>query len=300
MFGYVKTCTPELKVKEYEFYKAVYCGLCRSLGRMNCFLSFTLSYDFVFLALLRLACSGETIELGKKVCMAHPFHRRPYVKNNASMEYTASAATLLLLKKAEDDQADSHGISRLFASFSLPFFRSAFKKAEKNRLFQDKSLESVISQCLFEISEKEKKKTTEVYELAEPFGRLLGSIFSWGIEEESMRRPLYEFGRRIGRWIYLVDAAEDTVKDRKEGNFNPFVLSDDDLRSDFRENILTSLTLELIEAEKSFNLLTFSDKGIESILQNILYLGMPQTAEKVFCCDKTQKRKKFNSKQELT
>ena len=35
MFGYVKPYIPELKVKEYEFYRSVYCGLCRSLGEGN-------------------------------------------------------------------------------------------------------------------------------------------------------------------------------------------------------------------------------------------------------------------------
>ena len=47
MFGYVKPYVPELKVKENEFYRATYCGLCRALGRKSRFLSFTLSYDFV-------------------------------------------------------------------------------------------------------------------------------------------------------------------------------------------------------------------------------------------------------------
>ena len=30
MFGYVKPVAKELLVKEYEFYKATYCGICRS------------------------------------------------------------------------------------------------------------------------------------------------------------------------------------------------------------------------------------------------------------------------------
>ena len=32
MFGYVKPCSAQLRVCEYETYKAVYCGLCKQLG----------------------------------------------------------------------------------------------------------------------------------------------------------------------------------------------------------------------------------------------------------------------------
>ena len=35
MYGYVRPHIPELKVGEYERYRAVYCGLCRSMGRLT-------------------------------------------------------------------------------------------------------------------------------------------------------------------------------------------------------------------------------------------------------------------------
>ena len=56
MFGYVKPNIPELKVKDNELYKATYCGLCRAMGKCTgCASRFTLSYDFAFAAVLRLA-----------------------------------------------------------------------------------------------------------------------------------------------------------------------------------------------------------------------------------------------------
>lgn len=33
MFGYIKPNREEMKVKEYNTYKAVYCGLCKCMGR---------------------------------------------------------------------------------------------------------------------------------------------------------------------------------------------------------------------------------------------------------------------------
>ena len=50
MFGYIRTDTPELRVRENEYYKAVYCGMCRAQGKCTGQCSrMTLSYDMVFL-----------------------------------------------------------------------------------------------------------------------------------------------------------------------------------------------------------------------------------------------------------
>ena len=55
MFGYIKPDIPHLKVVDYELYKASYCGLCKAMGKKTgCLSSLTLSYDFAFLAFMRL------------------------------------------------------------------------------------------------------------------------------------------------------------------------------------------------------------------------------------------------------
>ena len=55
MFGYVKALTPELRVKEFELYRSVYCGLCHHIKKRSPFMTFSLSYDFVLPALFSLA-----------------------------------------------------------------------------------------------------------------------------------------------------------------------------------------------------------------------------------------------------
>ena len=55
MFGYVKPVVGEMLVREHEFYKATYCGICRAMKKHTGALSnVTLSYDSVFLALMRM------------------------------------------------------------------------------------------------------------------------------------------------------------------------------------------------------------------------------------------------------
>ena len=63
MFGYVTPYESELRVKEQLFYKSTYCGLCKTMGKRVCNESrLTLSYDIVFLALVRFLLTEEKVE----------------------------------------------------------------------------------------------------------------------------------------------------------------------------------------------------------------------------------------------
>ena len=68
MFGYVRIRKGDLRVKEYEFYKAVYCGLCHHQKKLSRRLRYTLSYDLVLLALIRMGVANETCCFLKKRC----------------------------------------------------------------------------------------------------------------------------------------------------------------------------------------------------------------------------------------
>ena len=53
MFGYVRPVREELKCKDFDLYRATYCGLCRELRRKYGLLApMFLNFDFTFLALL--------------------------------------------------------------------------------------------------------------------------------------------------------------------------------------------------------------------------------------------------------
>ena len=94
MFGYIIVHKPELKVREYETYKASYCGLCRSLkkrhGRIG---QMTLSYDMTFLILLLTGLYEPAEEKAERRCIAHPFHKSLHIQS----EITAYAADMSIL-----------------------------------------------------------------------------------------------------------------------------------------------------------------------------------------------------------
>lgn len=275
MFGYVKPMPGELKVKEYEFYKAAYCGLCRALKKKSKILPFTLSYDFVFLAILRLAVSGEKTELTKIRCVAHPMKKKPALAVTPALEVTASSAALLVYYKFKDDAADKKGIKRLASRFL-----AACTGGLRKKCLGDGSADQKISESLAALAAYEKEGSPSAYPCAEAFGVLLGQVFCEGVEDIVQSRCLYEIGRHIGRWIYLLDAADDAPDDAKSGSYNPFVCSGEWQKDDFAEAIEIALNCELAEAEKAIDLLTITDKGLLNILQNILYFGMPAEAKK--------------------
>ena len=51
MFGYVRPVREELKCRDFDLYKATYCGLCGAMRRRYGWLApMFLNYDFTFLA----------------------------------------------------------------------------------------------------------------------------------------------------------------------------------------------------------------------------------------------------------
>ena len=303
MFGYVRVKHTELKVKEYEFYRGTYCGLCRSMGKCTGQCSrMTLSYDFAFLALLRIAFLGDTVCFEQKRCIAHPLKKRNSMKHNPSLAYCAGAAALLNYHKILDDLSDEKGFKKLRARLVYPFVAHSRRKALKSGL---SDLDKRISEGLAALSAIEAKQTASVDIPAEAFGEILSHIVSYGLPENDARiaRAL---GLTVGKWIYIADALDDWVEDAKKGRYNPFLLlyggalpSEEEL-----EGIRAALKNELFRAEAAADLLEFEHSAIKEIIYNVLYLGMPDRIEQIHpekdSADRTDKHAKQTNAAERT
>ena len=136
MFGYVRPFKPYMRMFEYDIYKAVYCGLCKDMGRRYGFVTrFTLSYDFAFLSLMDLSVRGVKLDAEKQRCIAHPLKKTMCAKCTCDLKYTSSAAVILTYHKLRDDIADKGLKGKLAAFALLPFFKKPYKKAA--RLYPD-------------------------------------------------------------------------------------------------------------------------------------------------------------------
>ena len=94
-----------------------------------------------------------------------------------------------------------------------------------------------------------------------------------------------ELGRHIGRFIYIVDAADDLGDDLKSGAYNPFIQPDGDTLEAFNKNaesLRASLKMELVAIEAALELIDFSAvPEYGEILKNIIYLGLPELIERI-------------------
>ena len=277
MFGYVKPVIGDLLVKEHEFYKSTYCGICRSMKKHTGGLSIaTITYDSVFLALVRMAYISDA-ELGSSMrrCVAHPMKKKCMLNDNSAIEYTARAFAILSYYKMQDDLSDEGLAKRMLVSATRPILASAKKKADLSPLAE------IVKDRLDKISEIEAKRLPSIDEPAELFGELLGEIFAWGLEG-SDRVVTYECGYRLGKFILLADAIDDYESDLKSGKYNPYVIAygGAKLTKENKQNVKTALLIECKKLENAINLIPFGNKiTIENIVRNIIYLGLTKRIE---------------------
>lgn len=279
MLGYIRTDAPELRLRDSECYRAIYCGLCRQMGKCTGQCSrLSLSYDFAFLAAFRMSLTNEKLELQKKRCFVHPLKKRNMAIDSPALAYCADASAILTYHKCRDDVDDEKGFKKFRAYVALGVFSSAYRRA-KHRY---PTLDATVRSFLQELRKYEKDTTAppSADAPASIFGNLMATVCSEGLVGVEARIAT-TFGRAIGHWIYLVDAADDYRDDLKGGSFNPFVrLFGDQMTKENADSIAISLKRYLSDAEGAFLLIdNFPTTEIREILCNILYLGLPKAAD---------------------
>ena len=274
MFGYIRTHRPELKVREDEIYKGIYCSLCRELGRRYGVLSrMFLSYDATFLALAVLSLSDDKISFEQKRCPFNPAKKCHFCTQQPdAIAFAADVSVLLLYHKIRDDIQDSTLFKALLFRILLIFVVRPFKKAKKYRPDAAEQIALYIERQ----NAVEEKQSPHVDEAAEPTALLLQSLYATGETDDDQKRVRERIGYCIGRWIYLIDAFDDIEKDRKSGNYNPFLLSG----QDNYEKIKGDLLMTAGEAANAFELLNV--RKFAPILSNVIYDGLYYETLKVY------------------
>ncbi|MBR7132356.1 MAG: hypothetical protein IKD04_02380 [Clostridia bacterium] len=276
MFGYVRIAKPELRVREYEMYKAVYCSLCRDLGRRYGIISrFTLSYDFTFLALLNMALKPGCDGIERKRCAFNPFKKCNYCKNSSALQMPSAAAMIMLYYKLKDNLKDEKGFKRLGVACLFPFFVLPHKKAAKS--FPE--IEKIVSCYITEQSEIEAENSASVDRAADPTAKALSQILMLCSEDSTEKRILERLGYCIGRYIYILDAACDLEEDIKFKSYNVFKNGlQGEAKQCIKERALPQIYFCINEAAKAFELLPI--KKYKEILGNIIYLGLEDISKK--------------------
>ncbi len=271
MFGYIRACKPEMRIKEFEMYKAVYCSLCRELGKSyGPFARLTLSYDFTFLALLNMSLKRDFCGTERKPCKCNPIKKCTYLKDGDDLEMPAAAAMIMLYYKLLDNIDDEKGFKRLGYILIKPFFKKAHKKAAKS--YPD--IEKTVAGYINEQQTLEKENCQSIDKAADPTANALAKIFALCSENETDKRVLNRMGYCIGRYVYLLDAYCDLEQDLKKGRYNPLKFS----QYNIKENITAQLNICIAQTGAAMELLNI--EKFKNILDNIVFLGLEDTMKK--------------------
>lgn len=277
MLGYVRAFKPEMKIKDFELYKGVYCSLCRSLGRLYSPLAqLFLSYDFALAAVLRLAVAESGCTFEQKRCPYNPAKKCMICSRREIIDYCAHALIITVYYKIIDNLHDGGIKNKIVAALIYPVVALMHKKAKKLAPNADKTVAEMMKKQTL----TEKKNGVCLDEAAHGSADALGSIFAEGFEGKQ-KDALYSFGYMIGRFVYILDAADDLESDAKTGSFNPFInenISDEASRAEFADKITGMLNLtqsQALEALDSLEINRFYD-----ILDNIVFDGLTACAKK--------------------
>lgn len=221
MFGYVRPYKPELLVKEYGQYKAIYCQLCRVLGdEYGVLARFALSYDCAFYAMLALSVTGSRVEEQKRRCVCNPLKACTYLPSpGEAYKKAAALCVLLTYHKLRDDCEDEGFFASLGSRLLLPVVSPKAGKAAR----QYPGMAGIVEKAM-ESQRQAEEEGAGVDRCAEPTANLLRELFGELAGCDNKQRPALEsFGYFLGRWVYLMDAADDLAEDMRSGSFNPFI-----------------------------------------------------------------------------
>lgn len=304
MLGYITPDKPELKIKEYEIYRAYYCGICKSIAkRYGQIPRLALSYDSVFLALILAGIHPDPDQIKIERCIVHPFKKRSIAYENSAIDYAADILLLLAYFKLKDDYQDEKKKTAAIGTVLLKNVMKSLTAARKEKT-------DAVQEQLDMLSKLEKQGCASIDRSAEPFAKLMEEVFDaehllykdpllctehgtadtdqTGKSFEKLRSIYRKIGYHIGKWIYLIDAYDDIEENSRNKAYNPLILqfeftpqkeSVEEFKNRIKERVERNLVLYLAEIAKCCEQLQFEkNKGL---IENILYFGLMRKTEEV-------------------
>lgn len=285
MFGYIRPFKPELKLKEFSRYRAVYCGLCKTISKhYGQIPRLASTYDLTFLALLLLSLESEDYGQELERCMYQLGQKTVVANASDLLDFTAATAVLLAYYKIEDNVQDKENV--LLNQSAKLRFSSAKKKASEHYQVLDNMIQ--VQMDAQRAIEQKPASEVDFVEAAVPFATLLESLirlvpFTVEIEAKIMD-ALALFAKHLGSWIYVLDAYDDLDEDRVHKRWNPLIDISSEVVSERVGQFLENLEFEM---DLAASLLPFYRDA--SIISNIVQMGLAATRRDVFAGNKLRR-----------
>lgn len=230
---------------------------------------FLLNYDFTFLAIL-LSVDAAPMCSARR-CLLHPCKGCLCIGGETAFGLAADCSLILAWWQIRDHIRDSSFLRGLkYRLAALCLYRS-YLRAKKTA----QSFDVRVQQHLTELAERESGCCDSLDAAADSFAALLAEI-SLFEADMSKRRIYYQLFYHLGRWIYLVDAADDYADDMRSGNYNPiryrFGLSSGELTEQVKIALGDTMDASIRKMAAAYELL---NPGIwKTILDSVFYESM--------------------------
>lgn len=287
MFGYVRTDTPYLYIKDETLYQAMYCGVCKGIAQVcGNAARMGLSYDVTFLSVILHNIAGIDVKIEKSHCLTHCIRSKKMAEVDEMTRKLGAFNTALVYFKYTDDIADGdRGRGKRL------WFKKGFKRVKKRY----PEIEKIVRENLQKQEIIEKQKAESLDRAADATANMLADFCDYVLQDKATANTRNLF-YAVGKWIYLIDALDDYDKDLKKGAYNPFVLAfgadskcallggerGDEVRFAFH-SLFYDIRENLSQIQFRFN---------RDLTDNILLRGLPMTTKRVMesCPCKKQKK----------
>ena len=261
MLGVMTVHREELKIREYDRYRAFYCGLCRAIGkRCGSVCRLALSFEMTFLAMLHTALYESDTQMQMRRCALHPVRRRAMLGNEA-IDYCADLSALISYYDLRDGWEDERRVDRLAESALLK------KAAQRAGKLHERQRDAVV-EYVSALHEVERCGEQNLDVAANLTGKMLAELYV--MKEDVYARDLREMGYYLGKFIYLCDCYEDIERDEKKGSYNPLLSRKE--HPTFAQDCEQMLSDMMARACMAFERLPILQDA--EILRNILYSGI--------------------------
>ncbi len=275
MFGYITPDDPHLYKKDDVLYKSLYCGICKSIGgTCGQMARLSLTYDIAFLSAFAHNLTGLDVEIKKSRCIAHPIRKRPIAKRDKLSDELADVNLILSRYKLCDDKIDSKK-----GGFKSILVSKGYKKA-KRRL---PAVDGIVKEGYNRLRALENSDNGLIDAVSEVFGNMLADI-SDQVFKEFKNENTHKLFFYIGKWIYIIDAVDDYDKDKKRGEYNPFIARYNAVDS---KSLITEhsgdfdfMFAEIFNGIRE-NFCSLKFKFNKDLLENILLRGIPMKTQSV-------------------
>ena len=209
-------------------------------------------------------------------CPIHPLRPRAYRASTPALELAADESIILAWWQLQDAAEDR--------AFSLPergaaaALRSAYRRAAEYR----PAFDGAVRRQLDILHGLERENCPSLDRPADAFASLLRQAAE-GAGHPVKRRILEQIFYHLGRWIYLIDAADDLKRDAKSGDYNPaaarFHLTDGTWTPEARREFASTLDQSVRAMAAAFELWDFGPW--ETVLRETIYRGLFQVGRSV-------------------